>query len=226
MKKITTILAFLLLGSFLVAGNAAAIGLDYYTGNAADAAYQDTNQDYAHLTDLTDPASAPMFQISTSIISSYQHDYVVGLFDYDGSTVNTLDVLDTYKGVTSSNVIFDLGAGTADSNIDTSSINAGNFGFFIQFYTDDSSGVLSSVIYYSDSSINGDPDFFSFFYDRNGISAAGYAEMALGIGGPTTQGHALVSVADVAPVPEPATMMLLGFGILGLGVVSRKKFMK
>jgi hypothetical protein len=33
-------------------------------------------------------------------------------------------------------------------------------------------------------------------------------------------------VRDMKPVPEPATMLLLGFGLIGVGVASRKKLFK
>jgi hypothetical protein len=36
----------------------------------------------------------------------------------------------------------------------------------------------------------------------------------------------LVSSIKAAPIPEPATMLLLGLGILGIGVVSRTKLLK
>jgi hypothetical protein len=34
-----------------------------------------------------------------------------------------------------------------------------------------------------------------------------------------------VYVSDIAPVPEPATMLLLGVGLIGLAAVGRKRFL-
>lgn len=226
MKKFPMILMASALAVFLVAGSAMALTLDYFTGVAGDSQYSDTGAEYVFLTDLQTPESAPMIELSSTILSIYDHDYIIGLFEWDGSSVVAdLCVLDTFQSVTSSNVIFDLNTGTVTSAIDMATMGT-TFGFFLQFYTDIGSGILSNEIYYSDDAVNGGTDVFSIFYDPLGIASTGYSEVALGVGGPSTQGHALVSVDDVAPVPEPASMLLLGSGLFGLAGIGRKKFFK
>ncbi len=189
-----------------------ALTLDYFTGVAGDIAYDDTGARYVYLTDLTDPQSAPMIELSTTILSDYQHDYIIGVFD--AVTRVELNVLDTYQTVTLSNLTFS--GGMATSALGSAAVDT-VFGFFIRFYTDMGGGTLSSEVYYSDDS----PDVFSIFYDPLGIASTGtYAEVALGIGDDDTNGHALISVQDVAPVPLPAAAWLFGSAVvalLGLG---------
>jgi hypothetical protein len=215
MKKLSMIVVSMMLTVFL-AGNAAAITMDFYSGNSADSVYDDTDAQYVYLTDLTVPVSAPMIEINSTIPLTYKHDYIIGIFDMTGGYSVDLAVLDTYQGITSSSVIFDIPGGTAESLIDSGTMGT-SFGFYIQFYEDIGSGSLSSEIYYSDA-IN---DVFHTFYDPAGIGSLSFAEMGLGIGGPTTEGYTLVSVADVAPVPEPMTILFLGLGLLGVGLVRR-----
>ncbi len=204
------------LGALVFSVTSSALTLDYYTGVGGDSAYNDTGAQYVQLTDITPPASAPMIELTSSILSTYNHDYIVGIFD--ANTRTELNVLDTYLGTTSSNVIFDLIGGTATSGLGTSAVGT-TFGFFIRFYDDIGGGVLTGEDYFSDTL----SDVFSIFYDPFGIASTGYSELALGIGGPGTQGHALVSVHDVAPVPLPAAVWLFGSALAGLLGFGRRR---
>ncbi len=208
---ITTLLAL----TFSVTSSA--LTLDYFTGLPGDSVYNDTGAQYVDLTDLTDPQSAPMITINTDIPTVTGKDYVVGIFDKD--TRIELNVLDSHLGVLASNIIF--GSFTAQSSLGTAFVGK-TFGFFIRFYTDDSSGLISKEEYYSD---DGAGDLFSVFHDPAGVGSALFAELALGITG-TTPGagtwKSLISVNDVAPTatPLPAAAWLFGsamVGLLGLG---------
>lgn len=220
-KRLLKGLALAVVGSLMMVSGALAESLDYYTGNTSDSSYGDNGAEYFTLTDLTIPRSTPTIQLSSDIVSVYGHDYTVGMYSWDGASItSTLRILDSYMGYLASNVIFDLEAGTATSSVETAQMDT-TFGFFIQFYTDDGSGILSSETYYTDDAL-GLGDAFSTFYDMNGIASVNFAEVALGIGGAGTQGHALVSVDDIAPVPEPATMLLFGAGLAGLAGLRRR----
>lgn len=229
MKKFSKILVFSVLAVLLMTGSAMAITLDYFTGVPGDSVYNDTNAEYVYLTDLTVPESAPMIELSSSILSIYNHDYQVGIFEYDFNTNTLADliVLDTYQNVTSSSVIFDSNTGIVTSLLD-SQLMGTTFGFFLQFYTGVGTGILSNEVYFSDPNVplNYGGDQFSIFYDPAGLASASYAEVALGLGSTGSQGHALVSVDDVAPISEPATMLLLGSCLIALVGISRKRFIK
>jgi hypothetical protein len=216
MKRFFLGIATLVALTFSVASSA--FTLDEFSGNPGDSIYNDTGAKFVSLTDFSqDPQSAPMIEMSADILSIYQHDYIIGIFD--AVTHVELNVLDTFLGDVSSNVLFSGGSATSD--IDSAAVGY-TFGFFIRFYEDIGGGVISSEEYYSDDTVE---DMFSIFYSPFGIASTNFSEVALGVGVPGSNGTAgvsLVAMNDVVPVatPLPAAVWLFGpalIGLLGLG---------
>ncbi len=214
MKRFFLGIATLVALTFSVASSA--LTLDEFSGNPGDSIYNDTGAQYVSLSDFSkDPRSAPMLEINSNILTQYAHDYIIGIFD--AVTHAELNVIDTFAGITSSNVLF--GAGTATSDLGSAAIGY-TFGFFIRFYGDIGGGIMSEETYFSDDT---PMDSFSIFHNPYGFASTNFSEVALGVGVPGsngTQGIALVGVHDVAPVPIPAAAWLFGsaaIGLLGLG---------
>jgi hypothetical protein len=82
-----------------------------------------------------------------------------------------------------------------------------------------STGLVSLSFGFSDITGNGTYEIAMLV--SNEVSS-GYGSIALGVPGTMT----LYGDSGIAPVPEPATMLLLGSGLVGLAAFGRKKLFK
>lgn len=203
-------------GLLFAAGSASGMTFSPPTLLDGFSVYYDTGAEYVSLTDLTEPASAPMKLLANSFGASFQ----IGVYGAGGlGGSSSLAVIDTYQGVFSSNLLFDVGSGTASSGLDSGPLGTA-FGLYFRPYTEP--GVLGDRVYYSDNDL-GEGDVFSIFHDPRGISSARYAEVVVGI--ELAGEQALFYMKDVAPaaVPLPTSLILFGSGLASLGLIARRK---
>jgi hypothetical protein len=193
-----------------------------------------SGQSYVSLTDLTKPATA----VATILLESaaYAGKNQLGIYNYNGLGVapSASQMLVLFKGSaaapSSATVEFDLAGGLAWYDRNSNSVrDAGEtasigttFGFFLispdnykgicnpTFFTDeklnpDTKKTEHGLIYdtrHITGAISGDPDVVVAFEDL----LAGHADW--------DYDDMVVGVSDVAPVPEPMTIALLGLGSL------------
>jgi len=199
-----------------------------------------TDAEYFSLTDFT---TANVNTIIVSIDASYGADF--GFYTVDNVSTptlvtNTLKVYDksvpegyfsSYNTVTFS----DLGGGSweATANSVTTPFSS-TFGFYFDIYTGGLNDNDVDYSWYSDSQFNYNHNTSAsadttikhllIAYSASAKTALIFLDDQLGaLPADMDYNDKTVSVDDVAPVPEPATMFLFGTGLLGLAATARRK---
>ncbi|HHO74838.1 MAG TPA: DUF4114 domain-containing protein [Deltaproteobacteria bacterium] len=193
--------------------------------------YADTGAEAGLLTDTDgNNDDSTFFLFLESAGFAQQNTFGIYGFTYnDDGSVSLGDHLEVFNGaaspLTSATVSFDLGAGIA-----TIGGNSANIGKTFGFYLTTPEG--NGYTFYSHTSLNNDgfDHFLLFDTSDNAVGSLLGADLVVAMedlygGGDQDFNDMVVGISDVspAPVPEPATLLLIGSGLLGMGAFRKKR---
>ena len=254
MKKFTKILLVSILGVFLVAGSAMAIPwqppavalqdvLDDITTlpNPGNSSVDVTTDYLADTGDSYWSITAVGGSLSTMIIelAGFKENNLFGV--YSGGQYVELFAGGNVAGDQAVLSIKDDGSVYVNLGDTGTDFAGNNFGYYL-----DSSHYANGGLFHSDTSLNTADGFDHMFaYQGTNTDTVKLPDLAAGLwtnneyilafedldgsgipGSDWDFTDMVVMVESVNPVPEPATMLLFGTGMLGLALISRKKFFK
>ena len=193
--------------------------------------YEWDDSAYWQLTDITTNEDGSSLFILRLEQAAYESNFGLYTVDENGNIAATQQVFGMSDEATDiQNVYFKFEDNTWQVSVDDSTYQdfSNVFGFYYEIDTTDADTDINYT-FYSDANLNTDDAGIQHIaVEYNGISSINiYLEDLLASNADWDWSDMTVMGDDLspAPVPEPATMLLLGTGLIGLAGVSRKKLL-